>query len=119
MLVDDDHRYRTVACRTLVADGAEILAEVANGRDVLDAVARRRPDVVLLDIHLPGIDGVEVARRLHARGGARPVVILMSTRDAAYGRRVAAGLVAGYLPKEQLSLAAILELVPPLGTASH
>ena len=75
------------------------MAEVVDGRDVLDAVARWRPDVVLLDIQLPGIDGVEVARRLHARGGARPVVILMSTRDAAYGRRVAAGIAAGIYPR--------------------
>lgn len=109
LLVDDDGRFRAVARRTLVADGVDVVAEVDDGAEALAAIAVWRPDVVLLDIGLPGIDGLEVARRLRAEGGG-PVVILISTRDAAYGCRVAAGLTAGYLPKDELSLAAILEL---------
>lgn len=111
LLVDDDERFRAAACRTLVAEGVEIVAQVANGLDVVDAAAQCRPDVVLLDINLPGIDGVEVARRLGTEQ-AGPVVILISTRDASYGRRVAAGVAAGFLPKDRLSLRAILELAP-------
>ena len=111
LLVDDDDRFRAAACRTLVAEGIEVVAEVDNGLEVLGAAARCRPDVVLLDIGLPDIDGLEVARRLRTQQ-AGPVVILISTRDAAYGRRVASGLAAGYLPKDRLSLQAILELVP-------
>jgi two-component system response regulator EvgA len=67
---------------------------------------------VLLDIGLPDIDGLEVARRLGVREGG-PVVILISSRDVAYGRRETAGLAAGYLPKDELSLAAILDLARP------
>ena len=109
VLVDDDARFRAMACRALAVDGVEVVAEVDNGEDACDAVARWRPDVVLLDIRLPGIDGLEVARQLGREEGG-PVVILISTLDAAYGRRVAAGLTAGFLPKNELSLAAILEI---------
>jgi CheY-like chemotaxis protein len=113
VLVDDDERFRAVARRTLVADGVDVVAEVDDGADALAVVALWGPDVVLLDIGLPGIDGLEVARRLRAEG-AGAAVILISTRDVAYGDRVAAGLAAGYLPKAQLSLQAILELTHPV-----
>lgn len=109
VLVDDDERFRAMACRALIADGVEVVAEVENGEDAFDAVAHWRPDVVLLDIRLPGIDGLEVARQLGVEEGGA-VVILISTLDVAYGRRVAAGLAAGFLPKNELSLAAILEI---------
>lgn len=111
VLVDDDGRFRAVARRTLVAEGVEVVADVDDGAKAVAAIALWRPDVVLLDIGLPGMDGLEVARRLRAEEGG-PVVILISTRDVAYGSRVATGLAAGYLPKAELSLAAITELAP-------
>ncbi|WP_019876239.1 response regulator transcription factor [Sporichthya polymorpha] len=111
LLVDDDERFRAAACRALAADGVEVVAEVDNGLDVAAAAAQWRPEVILLDMNLPDIDGREVARRLQTEE-SEAVVILISTRDAAHGRRLAAGLAAGYLPKDQLSLGAILELVP-------
>lgn len=109
VLVDDDERFRAMACRALIAEGVDVVAEVENGEDTFDTVAHWQPDVVLLDIRLPGIDGLEVARQLHADDSG-PEVILISTLDGAYGRRVAAGLAAGFLPKNELSLAAILEI---------
>lgn len=109
VLVDDDERFRAMACRALVADGVEVVAEAENGEEAVDAVAHWRPDVVLLDIRLPGVDGLEVARQLRVEQDG-PVVILISTLDVAYGRRVAVGLAAGFLPKDELSLAAILEI---------
>ena len=112
VLVDDDGRFRAVARRTLVADGVDVVAEVDDGAGALAAVELLGPDVVLLDIGLPGTDGLEVARRLRAEVGG-PVVILISTRDVAYGARVATGLAAGYLPKAELSLQAILDLAGP------
>lgn len=107
VLIDDDDRFRATARRSLAADGVDVVAEVADGEHAVEAVARWQPDVVLLDIALPGIDGLEVARRLQA-GGSRAAVVLVSSRDAAYGWRVASGLAAGFVPKDELSLAAIL-----------
>lgn len=110
LLVDDDERFRTLARRTLEADGVVVVAEVEAGMAVMDAAAAWQPDVVLLDIGLPDVDGLEVARQLGGQAGG-PVVILISTRDVEYGRRVATGLAAGYVPKDELSLAAILEVI--------
>jgi CheY-like chemotaxis protein len=114
VLVDDDERFRALASRALAADGVDIVAEIANGEEAVGTVARWQPDVVLVDIRLPGIDGLEVARRLQvAEGGS--AVILISTCDAASGRRMATGLAAGYLPKEELSLAGILGIIGGAG----
>jgi CheY-like chemotaxis protein len=116
VLVDDDRRFRAIARRALVAEGVDIVAEVDNGTEVAAAVQRWCPDVVLVDIGLPDIDGTEVARRLRD-AGAGAAVILISTRDVDEGQRLADGLAAGYLPKEALSLTAILELSDPAAPA--
>ena len=112
VLVDDDARFRTLARRVLVAEGIDVVAEVGSGCEAPDVIARLEPDVALIDIQMPGVDGLEVARLLKGTEGG-PVVILISTREQAHGDRMAAGLAAGYLPKDQLSLAAILRLALP------
>jgi CheY-like chemotaxis protein len=116
VIVDDDRRFRALARRMLVADGAEVVADVENGTDALAGMAAWRPDVVLLDIGLPDIDGVEVARRLRSAPDA-PAIVLISTRDVEYGALAATGVAAGYLPKDELSLAAVLVLVGPTPNA--
>jgi CheY-like chemotaxis protein len=124
VVVDDDARFRTSARRALAAEGVDVVAEVANGDLVGEMVERWHPDVVLVDIRMPGVDGLEVARRLRdaaadapghgpVPGARAPTVILMSTVDAPYGRQLAADLAAGYLPKHKLSLAAIRSLNDP------
>ncbi len=106
LLVDDDGRFRRLARRALTLDGLDVVAEAADGRTALDAASECAPDVVVLDIGLPDIDGLEVARRLRD-GDCRATVILISGRDAEYGRRVADGVAAGFIPKDQLSGASI------------
>jgi DNA-binding NarL/FixJ family response regulator len=112
LLVDDDDRFRALARRTLESEGVDVVAEVDNGGGTMAAVLKWAPDLVLLDIGLPDINGLDVARQLRADASG-PVVVLISTRDAEYGSRVAAGVAAGYLPKDELSLAAIGELMRP------
>jgi CheY-like chemotaxis protein len=112
LLVDDDARFRAMARRVLIADGLDVVAEVGKGAEVQAAVTHWRPDMVLLDIGLPDVDGIEVARRLQTEADG-PVVILISSRDVAYGRQVADGVAAGYVAKDALSLAAILEVFGP------
>jgi CheY-like chemotaxis protein len=115
VLVDDDGRFRRAARRALTAEGLEFVAEAADGVAALAAVSAWAPDVVLVDIGLPEMDGLEVARRLR-EGGSGATVILMSSRDADYGRRVAAGIAAGFIPKNELSrtsIQAIVGLPPP------
>jgi CheY-like chemotaxis protein len=111
VLVDDDQRFRAMARRALEAEGVEIVAEVERGIDVAQAVETWQPDVVLMDIRMPDVDGPEVVRRLGDRAG-RSVVILTSTIDVVSGRRLAAGVSVAYLPKDELCLAAINDLMP-------
>lgn len=112
VVVDDDARFRLMARRVLSADGVDVVAEAGTGEEAMVVLAESRPDVVLLDVRLPGIDGLEVARRLRPHDGST-AVILVSTCDVADGQRMARGLAAGFLPKDSLSLAAILGIIEP------
>ena len=83
------------------------VAEAATGAKATEAARTSRPNLVLLDIQLPDIDGFEVARRLAARPDG-PIVVLTSSREASdYGGRIAASAAAGFLLKDQLSGAAL------------
>jgi two-component system, NarL family, response regulator DesR len=82
LLIADDHRLMLAAIRRVLAgrDDIEIVAEAAAGDEVVALAVKTRPDVVLLDIGMPGMDGIECARRLRRR--LPDVRILMLT---AYG----------------------------------
>jgi DNA-binding NarL/FixJ family response regulator len=82
VLTVDDHPPFRDAARAVVAatPGFEALAEVGSGEDAVDLLDRLRPDLVLLDVSLPGIDGLETCRRLAAASPA-PLVVLISADD--------------------------------------
>lgn len=63
VLVDDDRRFRAKARE---AEGVEVLAEIASGKDALAGVENCSSDVVLIDVRMPDVDGLEVARRFNA-----------------------------------------------------
>jgi DNA-binding NarL/FixJ family response regulator len=107
LIVDDHAGFRSLARRLLTSGGFDVVGEATDGQAAVTAARRLRPDLVLLDIQLPDIDGFEVTARL-ADGGAGPVVVLTSTRDRAdYGERVAQSGARGFLPKAELSGAAL------------
>lgn len=111
LIIDDDARFRTQASALLEADGFVVVGEAVDGASGVEAARTLRPDFVLLDIGLPDVEGFEVARDL-AADGPPPLVVLTSSRDArAYGRRLASSDVLGFIPKEQVSGAAIRALV--------
>ena len=106
LIVDDHDGFRTFARGMLEADGFTV-AEAATGAEAAETARSVRPGLVLLDIQLPDFDGFEVARRLAAQAGG-PVIVLTSTRDASdYGGRIGSSPAAGFLPKDQLSGAAL------------
>ena len=79
------------------------MGEAADGVAALSECARVSPDVVLLDVQLPGLDGFAVAREL-ARGAAPPHVVLVSSRSrSVYRRRLTEASVCGFLNKAELS----------------
>ena len=111
LIVDDHADFRHSARALLEADGFEVVGEAATGEEALRAVAALRPRIVLLDVQLPGLDGLAVAERL-AAGSTPPAVVLISSRDAAvYGTRLAEAPVRGFIPKSRLSGAALADLV--------
>jgi CheY-like chemotaxis protein len=107
LIVDDQPGFRRFARRLLEAGGLRVI-EAVDGPGAIASVSSEQPDLVLLDIQLPGIDGFAVAQALAEAGADRLVVVLTSARDAAdYGGRVAAARAAGFLPKAQVSADAI------------
>ena len=110
LIVDDHAGFRLAARAILEADGFEVVAESATGTDALEAVERVRPAVVLLDVGLPDIDGIEVAGRLTALDPGR-TVILTSSRDASDFQPLLAGCGArGFIAKAELSGLAVAAL---------
>jgi DNA-binding NarL/FixJ family response regulator len=111
LIVDDHEAFRTAARSLLDSEGFDVVGEAALGREAIAAVARLSPDVVLLDIQLPDLDGFEVARALAAHR-VSPSVVLISSRDSeTYGRRLDQSPVLGFLAKRDLSGAALASLL--------
>lgn len=112
LIVDDYAGFRSVARKLLEADGFDVVGEASNGAEALAAVARLRPDLVLMDVQLPDMDGFEIAARL-SRNGTAPAIVLTSSRDAGeFGGLIEQSPVRGFVPKAELSgrrLAALLE----------
>ena len=112
MLIVDDHgTFRHAARALLEAAGFAVVGMAGDGPEALAEVERLMPDVVLLDIQLPGLDGFDVAERLATRVPA-PEVVLISSRDAVtYGERVGRASVVGFLSKRELSGASLAGLL--------
>jgi two-component system response regulator MprA len=91
LLVDDDAPIRRMLERTLTAEGYDVVA-AADGGAALAAVERNVPDAIVLDVSMPGMDGLAVTRRLRAKG-LRVPILLLTARDAVHER--VAGLDAG------------------------
>jgi DNA-binding NarL/FixJ family response regulator len=111
LIVDDHADFRRSAAALLNAEGFDVVGAVPDGEAARDAVARLKPQVVLLDVQLPDVDGFEIAERL-ARAPDPPLVVLISSRDAAaYGGRIGTARALGFLTKRELSGAALAALV--------
>jgi DNA-binding NarL/FixJ family response regulator len=103
LIVDDHQGFRQGARAMLEADGFDVLGEAADGRGALEQARRLHPQVVLLDVQLPGLDGFAVAEELAATADA-PAVVLVSSRGAqAYRARLALTSARGFITKEELS----------------
>lgn len=100
LVVDDQPLFRRAMSAVVEeTDGFEVVGQAGSGEESLDAAAALRPDLVLMDVNLPGIDGLEATRRLRA-GEERPVVVLLSTYDEPDGVRfVTESGAASYVTK--------------------
>ncbi|MEV6670409.1 response regulator transcription factor [Streptomyces sp. NPDC051162] len=101
LLAEDMHMVRgaLVALLRLEAD-FEVVAEVADGRGIIPAVLTLRPDVAILDIHLPGTNGLDAARRVNEVAPECKVVILTALEERGTVRKALDAQVKGFLPKD-------------------
>jgi response regulator of citrate/malate metabolism len=100
LIVDDDFMVAKVHAGFVEAlDGFQVVGTAATGTAALDEVARLRPDLVLLDVYLPDMTGLDVLRALRASGSAADVVVISAARDVDSIRSALHGGVLHYLVK--------------------
>jgi DNA-binding NarL/FixJ family response regulator len=111
LIVDDHDAFREAARRLLESEGFSVVGEASGGHDGIAAVERLRPEVVLLDINLPDLDGLSVADQL-AQSAWAPDVVLISSRDAdCFGPRLHNSAARGFLCKRDLSGEALARIL--------
>ncbi|MDD3517433.1 MAG: response regulator [Chromatiales bacterium] len=104
VLLVDDHDLVRMGVRRLLEDrsgqaGIEVIAEAASGEQAIEAAREHRPDVVLMDVDMPGMGGVEATRRLRAHWPAMKVLILTVHDDGPFPRWLLEAGASGYLTK--------------------
>jgi len=111
LIVDDHPSFRATARRLLQSEGFDVVGEAENGAEAVEKARELHPELVLLDVQLPDLNGFEVARTLGHNGGS-PAVVLVSSRDATdYGDLITTCGARGFIPKAELSGATIRALL--------
>jgi CheY-like chemotaxis protein len=117
MLVDDHAAFRHSASALLELEGVRVVATAETGEQALalldapGATGAAGADLILVDLRLPGMDGVDVSVAISARPSPPPVILISSHDEAASDPRVVGAPVLGFLPKRDLTCAAILALL--------
>jgi DNA-binding NarL/FixJ family response regulator len=111
VIADDHPSFRASARAILEAEGFEVIGEADNGASAIAVTRELAPDVLLLDVQLPDLDGFAVCRQL-GLNGRPPAVVLVSSRDACdYGRLIKESGARGFIAKAELSGAALADLL--------
>ncbi len=111
LVVDDHPGFRSCARRLLEREGYEVVGEVADGTSAVACAEELKPQLALVDVYLPDIDGFEVAAQLALLDGAPAVVLISSRSRAELEPLVPASAAHGFVPKDELSREAIEELL--------
>ena len=100
LIVDDQEPFRAAARLVVeMTDGFEVAGEAETGEDGVAMAAALEPDLVLMDVNLPGIDGLESTRQILAAGSPVVVLLLSTYEEAEYAPRAAECGAAAYVPK--------------------
>src|SRR5262245_23011890 len=111
LVVDDHPSFRGSARALLTAEGFDVVGEAADGEGALSLAPELEPDLVLLDIQLPDIDGFKVASRLLARDPLLRIVFISSRDSCDYGDSIKESGARGFLSKADLSREALEEIL--------
>lgn len=111
LIVDDHAAFRAGARALLEADGYDVVGEAGDGRTGLDAIASLCPDVVLLDVRLPDMDGFAVSERVAACGCVTAVIVTSSSDDPLYPARAQRSGARGFVAKHDVCGAALDRLL--------
>jgi DNA-binding NarL/FixJ family response regulator len=111
LLVDDHAGFRSSARRLLELDGFEIVGEAPNGSSALELARTLGPELVVLDVSLPDMNGFEVAERL--RGRPLQVILVSNRNQKDFGQQARRRGALGVLAKEHLSAEAVRALLLP------
>lgn len=107
LIVDDHDGFRAWAREMLEREGLMVVGEASSGSEAIRAARDLLPDVVLLDVRLPDRNGFEVAEVI-AQVRCAPLIVMTSSHDPSdYRRRIAASSARGFVPKHDLSRAAL------------
>ena len=114
LLVDDNASFRKAARQLLERHGFVVVAEAETGVSAIEQATEHSPDVVLLDVQLPDLDGFDVADRISLL--AQPVAVILTSSLAAadLGALVARSSALGFIPKAELSASAMEALLGPV-----
>jgi DNA-binding NarL/FixJ family response regulator len=99
VLIADDHAEMRTALAHLIAPTCEIVGSIAHGTEVLDSVARLQPDVLLVDLNMPGLDGIESCRRTVRAFPAVHVIVLTAEVDPSLAKAAREAGAAAFIAK--------------------
>src|SRR5437762_3105770 len=103
ILIADDHPVLAEGLRGRLEPEFEVVDVVADGRELLSAARRHRPDVIVTDVTMPSLNGIEAAAQLRDAGITAKVVFLTMHRDVAYARRAMEAGASGFVLKHSVS----------------
>jgi DNA-binding NarL/FixJ family response regulator len=99
LLLADDHVLVAEALKSLLAPEFDLVGVVEDGRELVEAVGKLRPDVIVADVTMPHLNGIDALAQLRQGGDRTPVVFLTMHRDVAFARRALEAGAAGFVLK--------------------
>jgi two-component system invasion response regulator UvrY len=109
LIVDDQAAFRSAAREVIAATaGFEVVGEAASGEESVAAARRLHPDLVLMDVRLPGVDGLEASRLIRSEHEEITVFLLSTYDEAEFASRLAGSRAAAFIPKFSFSTDSLL-----------